>query len=191
MITPVTLSSSRVTLEPIAQKHLAELFIAGQDPSIWRWVPTNYCLSRDTLQTWFDKDAQFYADQQLTFAIIDNDSKVVVGTTRLFLLDKHNLSAEVGHTFIGVPWQRSYINSHAKHLILHYAFEQLKLVRVTICTNEKNDKSRNAIMRLGAQLEGIAYKNRRSPDGTFRNSAIHSITDTLWPTVKQRLESYL
>lgn len=191
MLTPITLSSSKVTLEPIAQKHLAELFVAGQDPSIWRWVPTNYCLSEATLQTWLETTAKFDEEQQLTFAIIDNESHRVVGTTRLFLLDKHNLSAEVGHTFIGVPWQRSYVNSHAKHLILNYAFEQLKLVRVTICTNEKNEKSRNAIIRIGAQFEGIAYKNRRAPNGSFRNSAIHSVTDTLWPSVKQRLEHFL
>ncbi|MEM7294665.1 MAG: GNAT family protein, partial [Pseudomonadota bacterium] len=108
---------------------------------IWRWVPTNYCRSPSTIQTWLDDNAKFNPQAQLTFAIIDIDTHTVVGTTRLFRLDSHNLSAEVGHTFIGVPWQRSYVNTHAKHLILTYAFEQLNLVRVTICTNEKNDKS--------------------------------------------------
>ncbi|MBQ4850442.1 GNAT family N-acetyltransferase [Pseudoalteromonas sp. MMG012] len=191
MLTPTTLSSHKITLEPIAQKHLKQMLIAGQDASIWRWVPTNYCRSPSTLQTWLDDNAKFNPQAQLTFAIIDIDTHTVVGTTRLFRLDSHNLSAEVGHTFIGVPWQRSYVNTHAKHLILTYAFEQLNLVRVTICTNEKNDKSRSAILRLGAKLEGIAYKNRLSPDGTFRNSAIHSITDDTWPEVKRFLESRL
>lgn len=191
MLQPTTLHSEKITLEPIASKHLAELLIAGQDPSIWRWVPTNYCRSIEALNVWLDENAKFDPQSQLTFAIIDNETRTVVGTTRLFRLDPHNLSAEVGHTFIGKPWQRTHINTHAKHLILSYAFEQLKLVRVTIVTNEKNNQSRTAILRLGAHFEGIAYKCRRSPDGSFRNSANYSIIDTTWPEVKKRLRAWL
>ncbi|HEA15094.1 MAG TPA: N-acetyltransferase, partial [Pseudoalteromonas prydzensis] len=115
----------------------------------------------------------------------------VLGTTRLFRLDKQNRSAEIGHTFIAKQWQRSFVNTHAKYLLLQYAFDELGLVRITFNTHEQNQKSRNAITRLGARFECIRYKDRLLADGSYRNTAQFSIIDEQWPTIKSQLAGKL
>lgn len=183
--------SDMLLLTPLEDKHLGGLYQAGQDPQIWRWVLMNYTKTPQTLNDWFINTAQFDAEQQVVFAIIDKTSEQVLGTTRLFRLDKKNRSAEIGHTFIGVPWQRSFVNTHAKYLLLRYAFDELGLVRISFNTHEQNQKSRNAIARLGARFEGIAYKDRLLADGSYRNTAQFSIIDQQWPTIKSQLEGKL
>ncbi|WP_105169839.1 GNAT family N-acetyltransferase [Pseudoalteromonas sp. T1lg23B] len=191
MFEKCSLNTQKVTLQPLAQQHLDGLFEAGQDPRLWRWILTNYCKTPEILSEWFLQTAQFDTQQQLVMAIINQADQKVVGTTRLFRLDTYNLSAEIGHTFIGVPWQRSHVNTHSKYLLLKYAFETLNLVRVTFSTHENNQQSRNAIARLGARFEGIHFKDRLLADGNFRNSARFSIIDEQWPGVKAKLEEWL
>lgn len=187
----VTLQTDQVALVPLENNHLPALLQAGQNPSIWQWVFENYCLNEHTLATWYQSSAQFDAKQQLVFATFDKASHILVGTTRLFRLDTHNHSLEIGHTFIHPDWQRSHINTHAKYLMLKYAFETLGIIRVSFVTHEKNTRSRNAISRLGATFEGIIRKVRLLPSGTYRSSAQFSITDDDWPTIKATLEKII
>lgn len=183
--------TNKLALQPLTQNHLEELYQAGQDPQIWRWVLMNYTQTRATLDDWFINTAQFNAEQQIVYAIVDKASNQVLGTTRLFRLDKQNYSAEIGHTFIAKQWQRSFVNTHAKYLLLQYAFEELGLVRITFNTHEQNQKSRNAIARLGARFEGIRYKDRLLADGSYRNTAQFSIIDEQWSAIKLQLEGKL
>lgn len=187
MFSLITLETEKVRLTPLTESHLTALLQAGSHPDIWRWVFNNYCKDKATITHWFKETAQFDAKEQLVMAIICKDKNEVVGTTRLFRLDTHNQSAEIGHTFIAKSAQKTHINTHAKYLLLNHAFEDLKLVRVTFCTHENNSISRNAIARLGARFEGLAYKQRKLTDGTFRNTAIFSITDDLWSGIKLNL----
>ena len=159
--------TNKLALEPLTQNHLEGLYQAGQDPQIWRWVLMNYTQTRATLDDWFINTAQFNAEQQIVYAIVDKVSKQVLGTTRLF------------------------VNTHAKYLLLQYAFEELGLVRIIFNTHEQNQKSRNAIARLGARFEGISYKDRLLADGSYRNTAQFSIIDEQWPTIKSQLEGKL
>lgn len=191
MLTLKSQQTDKLLLAPLEDKHLGGLYQAGQYTQIWRWVLMNYTETQQTLNDWFINTAQFDAEQQIVFAIIDKASEQVLGTTRLFRLDKHNRSAEIGHTFIGTPWQRSFVNTHAKYLLLRYAFDELGLVRISFNTHEKNQKSRNAITRLGARFEGIAYKDRLLADGSYRNTAKFSIIDQQWATIKLQLEGKL
>lgn len=183
--------TNNVALEPLTESHLAGLYKAGQHPDIWQWVLSNYTKTPTTLQQWFEKTAQFNRSEQLVFAIIDKLTNQVVGTTRIFRLDIHNLNAEIGHTFLSKAAQRTYVNTHAKYLLLSYAFDELGLVRINFNTHEKNEKSRDAITRLGAQFEGIAKKDRRLDDGSYRNTAKFSIIDEYWPRIKKQLEKQL
>jgi RimJ/RimL family protein N-acetyltransferase len=183
--------TNKVVLEPLNHRHLNGLYKAGKHPKVWQWVLVNYTKTPEMLKEWFLTQAQFNKDEQIVFAIIDTNTQQVVGTTRLFKLDKHNLSAEIGHTFISNDWQRTYINTHAKFLLLKYAFDDLNLVRITFNTHEYNQKSRNAIARLGARFEGLAYKDRKLSNGSYRNTAKFSIVDEQWPNIKLQLEEKL
>ncbi|MFC3031564.1 GNAT family N-acetyltransferase [Pseudoalteromonas fenneropenaei] len=191
MLSPVTLQSYKVTLEPLNKAHLLGLLAAGQDPQIWQWLLQNFCASEDVLAKWFTDTAQFDATSQLVFATTLTATGEVIGTTRFFRYDQSQLKVEIGHTFITPKWQRSFVNTHAKYLMLKHAFEDLQLVRVELRTHENNQKSRNAMLRIGATFEGISRKDRRLGQGPFRNSAWFSIIDDDWAQIKTALEQQL
>jgi RimJ/RimL family protein N-acetyltransferase len=115
----------------------------------------------------------------------------VVGSTRFWKIDRANRKLEIGHTWLAASVQRSSINTEAKYLLLTYAFEKLDCVRVQFTTDELNEKSRAAILRLGAQQEGIVRHERIMPDGRKRNSVRFSIIDDEWPRVREGLRARL
>ncbi|MFC0118401.1 GNAT family N-acetyltransferase [Pseudoalteromonas xiamenensis] len=188
MLTSLELTSDKIKLVPLNESHLPSLYEAGQGPSVWTWLFGNYCKTPEILKTWFQTTAQFDPNKQLVFATTIAQTGEVVGTTRFFRLDPANRSVEIGHTFITDKWQRSFVNTHAKYLMLTHAFETLKMVRVEFRTHEHNSKSRNAIARVGATFEGLARKDRLLPNGEYRNTAKFAIIDDDWPLAKQKLE---
>jgi N-acetyltransferase len=115
----------------------------------------------------------------------------VIGCTRFWKVDRQHRKLEIGSTWIASRWQRTFVNTEAKYLMLRYAFESLDCVRVQFTTDEINQKSRQAILRLGAQQEGIVRHERIMPDGRKRNSVRFSIIDDEWPAVRRQLESKL
>ncbi|CCQ09202.1 GCN5-related N-acetyltransferase [Pseudoalteromonas luteoviolacea B = ATCC 29581] len=191
MFRKTSLENEHVALIPLEQAHLHELLHAGQSPSVFTWVFDNYCRSEHALHSWFNQTAQFDAQLQLVFAIVEKTTDNVIGTTRFFRLDPVNLSCEIGHTFITDRWQRTHINTNVKYLMLQHAFETLGLVRVEFRTHEQNDKSRRAIARLGATFEGLSRKDRRLPDGTYRNTAKFAMIDDDWPECRNKLMAKL
>lgn len=72
-------------------------------------------------------------------------------------------------------------------MLLQYAFEELNCVRVQFTTDVLNEKSQNAILRLGAQKEGVVRNERIMPNGRKRNSVRFSIIDEEWPSIKDNL----
>lgn len=185
-----TLSTNKVTLQPLTLEHLDDFYRAGDFEEIWRWSLPNKCTSKATTKDWLNY-SQAMADkgEHLPFAIFDNESGALVGSTRYCSIKREDRNVEIGFTFITPKYQRSYINTHAKYCLLQHAFEELGAIRVEFKTHEKNDKSRNAIARLGAKFEGILRHQRILPDGTFRNTAIFSIIDHEWPAVRSKLEA--
>ena len=127
----------------------------------------------------------------MPFVIESRESGRVLGSTRFWKIDRKNRKLEIGHTWLAASWQRTFVNTEAKLLMLSFAFEKLDCVRVQFTTDEINEKSRNAILRLGAKQEGIVRHERIMPDGRKRNSVRFSIIDDEWPAVKQMLEERL
>jgi len=188
MFTAITLETSFIRLEPMTIEHLAGFRLAGDFPNVWQHMPINRCKDEQTAREWLQIAIdEMAAGKQLAFVTIDKQSNKVIGSTRLFSLDKQHNKLELGHTFITPEFQRSYVNSHAKYLMLQHAFEVLKMARVEICTHESNQQSRNAIARIGGHFEGVLRKHRRAPNGNYRNTAMFSITDDEWPQVKQHI----
>jgi len=188
MFTAINLESKLIRLEPLTMKHLTDICLAGNYPQVWQHMPINRCKDEQTARAWLQTAIDdMAAGKQLALVTIDKQSNSVIGSTRLFSLDQQLKKLELGHTFITPEFQRSYVNSHAKYLMLQYAFEELKMVRVEICTHENNQQSRKAIARIGGHFEGIIRKHRRAPNGDYRNTAMFSITDDEWPQVKQKL----
>ena len=124
----------------------------------------------------------------LPFTTVVNEGDRVVGSTRFMNIDAANHRVEIGTTWIAKSWQRTFVNTHAKLLMLRHAFETLGCISVEIRTHARNDQSRAAIERLGAKLDGILRHHMIMPDGHIRDTAAYSIIRDEWPAVKAGLE---
>jgi RimJ/RimL family protein N-acetyltransferase len=188
MLKPVTLETHLVKLVPMTMQHLSAYCLAGNYPQVWQHMPINRSASHDIARPWMQEAVdEMSQGRQIAFVIMDKNTDTVIGSTRLFRCNEQDNTIELGHTFITPDFQRTYVNSHAKYLLLKHAFERLEMTRVEICTHENNQQSRHAIARIGGHFEGILRKHRRTPHGDYRNTAIFSIIDDEWPQVKTAL----
>jgi RimJ/RimL family protein N-acetyltransferase len=135
-------------------------------------------------------DAQA-AGSALPFATVKVPSGQVIGSTRYLNIDRANRRVEIGSTWIAGPWRRTAVNTEAKYLMLRHAFETLGCVRVELKTDALNQRSRNAILRIGASEEGTLRQHMITWSGRLRDSVYFSILDSEWPRVKQDLEQKL
>lgn len=131
------------------------------------------------------------AKRSLPFATIDIDTGVAIGSTRFGNIEPAYRRLEIGWTWIGRPWQRTAINTEAKYVMLRHAFEVFRCIRVELKTDVLNDRSRAAIVRIGAKQEGILRNHMITTSGRIRDTVCFSIIDTEWPAVKQALEQKL
>lgn len=127
----------------------------------------------------------------MPFAIVELASGTVVGSTRYGNIDRANRRVEIGWTWIGRPWQRTAVNTESKYLLLRHAFETLGCIRVEFKTDALNERSRQALLRIGAKEEGIFRSHVVTSTGRIRDSVYFSIIDREWPAVKTRLEAML
>jgi N-acetyltransferase len=98
---------------------------------------------------------------------------------------------EIAYTWLAASAQRTRCNTEAKYLLLSHAFEAWQVHRVSLRTDVRNQRSRRAIERLGAQFEGIRRADKPGVDGTVRDSAFYSILAAEWPDVRNRLRNFL
>lgn len=190
-MTHITLTGTTVELQPLQPEHKAALLDAAADGELWNLKVTNVP-GPGTVEQYIDTAlAGRAAGSVIPFTIVRRDTGQVVGSTRFWKVDRVNRKLEIGHTWLALSTQKSAINTEAKLLLLTYAFEVLDCVRVQFTTDELNEKSRAAILRLGAVQEGIVRHERIMPDGRKRNSVRFSIIDSEWPQVKANLQAKL
>lgn len=191
ILEPVTLAGVHVRLEPLAQTHHAALCAIGLDPELWELIPYRVSTAEDMaayIQSALDAQA---AGTAMPFATVHVSSGQVVGSTRYMNIDRANRRLEIGATWIAAPWRRTPVNIEAKYLMLRHAFETLGCIRVELKTDALNQRSRNAIRRIGATEEGTLRQHMITWSGRLRDSIYFSILDSEWPRVKQDLEHKL
>ncbi len=190
-LTPLLLEGRYVRLEPLNFDHLDALCAVGLDDDLWQWIPKPV-RSRDDLAAYVRTalDGQ-ERGEMLPFATIERASSTVVGSTRYGNIDLANRRLEIGWTWVAQPWQRTAVNTEAKLLLLRHAFGPLGCHRVELKTDALNERSRRAILRLGAVEEGTLRKQVVTASGRVRDTVYFSITDDEWPDVETRLEEKL
>ena len=191
IVLPLSLQGSVVRLEPVRQEH-AELFweVAKNDlEEVFRWIP--YPMkTREDFQRLIDKAFAEGRGESVVFATVEQNSDRVIGSTRFMNIDRVNRRVEIGSTWIAPAWQRTGVNTEAKYLMLRHAFEVWKCMRVELKTDALNQKSRNAILRIGAK-EGTLRSHLLTWSGRVRDTVYFSILDNEWPEVKVTLEARL
>jgi RimJ/RimL family protein N-acetyltransferase len=193
VISLFTLEGEHVRLDPLRPEHVGSLWnIAKRHlTDLFQWIP--YQL--ETLKDFEQFNAQVLDEQRrgltVPFVTIHRRSGQIVGTTRYMNMDLANRKVEIGSTWIAPPWQRTAVNTEAKFLMLRHAFETWNCLRVELKTDALNERSRNAILRLGAKEEGTLRKHMLTWNGRERDSVYFSILDTEWLGVKAGLEAKL
>lgn len=190
-VRPVALEGRHVRLEPLAKLHATALAEVGLDPDLWRWIPTPVRNSNE-MDSYVDTALdELSRGVSLPFVLVGSATGKVIGSTRYGNIDRTHRRVEIGWTWIAPAWQRSAINTEAKYLLLRHAFETLACIRVELKTDSLNQKSRTAILRIGAKEEGTFRNHMITASGRIRHTVYYSVVESEWPGVKSRLESLL
>ncbi len=159
------------------------------EPSLWRWT-LNANATEAELMTYLEQAFAAQADRrEVPFVTVERATGRVIGSTRYLNIDPHHRRLEIGYTWVAPPWQRGAINSEAKLLQLTDAFERLGALRVEFKTDSLNEKSRNALLGIGATFEGIFRNHMLTDSGRNRHSAYYSVIADEWPAVKALLQA--
>jgi N-acetyltransferase len=184
---PVVLQGHRVRLEPLDHVHAEGILAAAGDSEIWRYMAVSLT-NPGAVAAWIDEAHEASAKgTDAVFAIIDQATNRVIGSTRYLDIRPAHRGLEIGWTWLAKDQWRTGVNTECKFLLLRHAFETLDAIRVQLKTHRLNFRSRRAIERIGAQFEGILRNAVILADGTYRDSAYYSITDAEWPAVRRHL----
>ena len=187
---PFTLEGSVVRLEPLQPEHAAFFWQVAKDDieDIFRWIPYTVRSEEDFHKLVAKALAEQARGVSVPFATIERSSGRVIGSTRFMNIDRTNRRVEIGSTWIAPAWQRTAVNTEAKYLMLRHAFEVWGCIRVELKTDALNQKSRNAILRIGAKEEGTLRRHILTWSGRVRDTVYFSILDSEWGEVKAGLE---
>ena len=205
LVSPLTLEGRRVRLEPLGRGHAAGLLAAAtgsRDTYGFTQVPGTPAETAAYVDAAL---AEQEAGRALPFATVDRSRGLVVGCTRFFNIEfwpwpSGNVNqrgadrpdaVEIGWTWLAAEAQRTPINTEAKLLMLGHAFDHWRVHRVSLRTDARNQRSRNAILRIGARFDGVLRADRAAYDGAIRDTAAFSILDTEWPAVRSNLQARL
>ena len=204
-IIPFTLEGRLVRLEPLCPELAPQLLEAGlidRETFVLTGVPDSLPAAHAYIQTAVQARE---AGLAMPFATVRVEDGRVIGSTRFGNLEywpwtagnPHAKSdgtpdaAEIGWTWLEPASQCSGINTEAKRLMLEHAFETWRVLRVTLKTDARNTRSRNAIERLGAKFDGVLRAHVPASDGGIRDSAYYSILAAEWSEVRDRLDGFL
>ena len=190
-VEPVTLRRGGLLLEPLALSHEEGLRQAAADGELWRIRVTSVPEPQDT-RTYIEAALQGRAEgQRFAFAVIDEASGRVLGSTSYHDILPAVRRVEIGYTWYAKSVQRSHVNTTAKLLMMGHAFEQLQCHVVGWRTDNFNFASQRAIERLGARKDGVIRGHALRRDGTIRDTVMYSMRAGEWPEVRAHLLYFL
>jgi RimJ/RimL family protein N-acetyltransferase/nitroimidazol reductase NimA-like FMN-containing flavoprotein (pyridoxamine 5'-phosphate oxidase superfamily) len=191
-VKPVVLEGRHVRLEPLAHGHVDGLLDALADDEVWRYLPTPRPRTHEQMAEHVsDLHRRQWTGFQLPWAQVEPATGRVIGLTSYHDIDPVNRSLGIGHTVVGRRWWRTGVNTEAKLMLLEHAFETLGAEKVFWYTDIRNDRSQQAIARLGATRDGLIRKQRLRPDGTWRDTVVFAMTSEEWPAAADRLRHRL
>jgi RimJ/RimL family protein N-acetyltransferase len=193
----VSLNGRVVRLEPLGLAHVDGLVAAAtEDRATYAFtrVPDTTAAMREYVAGALDDEQSGWA---LPFVIHLQEDDRIVGSTRFLDLDYWDggngtpSAGEIGSTWLAASAHRTMVNTECKLLLLGHAFDEWRVHRITMKTDARNHRSRQAMDRIGGRFEGIRRAHVPATDGTVRDSAYFSIIRDEWPTVRDGLVARL
>ncbi|MEZ5567816.1 MAG: GNAT family protein [Halioglobus sp.] len=188
-VSPVVLRGEGIRLEPLNEEHAQGLYNRGRCAADWAYMPRTCFIDLADTRQWIAQALN--APHQRPFAIIETHKERIVGSTRFLNIRAEHRSLEIGWTWLGQEWQRTRVNTEAKLLLLTHAMERLGCVRVEFKTDARNQRSQQALERMGATREGVLRNHMIVQGNHVRDSVYYSVIDTEWPKVKKTLQRLL
>ena len=190
-LAPLTLHGRHVRLEPLRREHADELCGVVEDGRLYELWFTSVPAPGE-VAGYVEKALQMQSrGDALPFVIRAAADGKMLGCTRYCNADAANRRVEIGYTFYAASAQRSAVNTETKRLLLAHAFDTLHCIAVEFRTHWHNRRSRAAIERLGAHLDGVLRHHQRLPDGSLRDTVVYSIVAPEWPAVRRHLDFLL
>ncbi len=190
-VEPVVLRGRGLRLEPLAPSHETGLAAAAADGQLWRIRVTSVPEPGQT-RAYIDSALQMHAaGQRLAFAVLDDASGRVLGSSSYHDIVPALRRVEIGYTWYARSVQRTHVNTTAKLLLMTHAFEQLGCAVVGWRTDNFNFASQRAIERLGARKDGVLRHHALRRDGTVRDTVMYSIVRGEWHEIKSHLHYQL
>lgn len=187
-LTSQVLENDHVILKPLEIQHMEALIEAVCDGELWNlWfthIPTPEQMGAE-IQRRLNLQTQ---GKMLPYTVIEKQTAQVLGMTSFMNIEAVHRRVEIGSTWYRQSVQRTHINTACKQLLLSYAFDHLDCIAVEFRTSSFNFKSRAAIERLGAKLDGILRSHQIVKDDILRDTHVYSILKHEWPAVRQNLE---
>jgi RimJ/RimL family protein N-acetyltransferase len=185
---PVRVIEGRfIRLAPLVEEDLPALFRAIGTPEVFAGGygggPAGY---RGTEAEFIEFAHSYYAWLTGNVYGVWRDG-TLVGTSTLGDFDVRNEHAHIGWTAYSPDTWGTAVNPEAKLLMLAEAFDN-GFGRVKLQADVLNERSRAAILKLGAQFEGVQRRAVRRADGSWRDTAVYSILVDEWPSVRAGLE---
>ncbi|WP_114783755.1 GNAT family N-acetyltransferase [Botryobacter ruber] len=183
----IKLEDKRVLLRPICHTDAAAFQNIAYEPDTWRFMISRIA-SETELNTWMQQATDARTQQlRYTFAIIDKACGSIAGSTAYGNISVPDQRLEIGWTWLGSAFRGSDLNRHCKFLLLSYALEVLQFERVEFKTDVLNERSRKALLKIGATEEGILRRHTRMHDGRMRDTIYYSILRPEWQELKERV----
>jgi RimJ/RimL family protein N-acetyltransferase len=186
-VEPITLSARGVSLVPLALAHEEGLRAAAADGELWNIRVTSVPEPKDTRKYIEDALAMREAGHRFPFAVIEDSSGKVIGSSSYHDIVPAIHRLEIGYTWYAKSYQRSHVNSTCKLLLMSHAFETLGCHVVGWRTDNFNFASLAAIERLGAKKDGVLRGHALRRDGTIRDTVMYSLRSGEWPEVRAQL----
>ena len=195
-LVPFELRGGVVHLLPMSLDHVDGLVAAAtEDRDTYEYtdVPADHASMTAHVSHLLDLQSR---GSDIPFTTCDARTGRVLGATRFLWLRSYfgrevPDAVEIGGTWLAASAQRTGANTASKVLMLTHAFEAWGVVRVDLKTDARNARSRAAIERLGAPLDGVMRNWQPSyvpgEDGQPRDTALYSIIPSEWPAIRERL----
>ncbi|HVB03117.1 MAG TPA: GNAT family protein [Chitinophagaceae bacterium] len=181
------LENQRVRLQPLGMGDLDELEAIALEPSLWKLSLSSISSRRD-LEAYIQLAIrERETGRSIPFVILDRQDNRKAGSTRFMDISLAHKRLEIGSTWIGEKYQRTGLNRWMKLAMLDHAFDVLGLNRVDLKTDALNERSRNAMLGIGATQEGIFRRHMITAAGRVRDTVYFSIIREEWPLVRSKL----
>ena len=182
----ISLESERTLLRPLTKDDLSALQEIANDDSLWIYGISDLSKPGELKKYIASAIAERINSVCAIWVVVDKKTGSIAGCTRLADISWKDERGQIGWTWIGSDFQGSGLNRDMKFLILSYGFETLGLNRIELKADERNHRSRQAILGIGATREGVLREHIKLHDGYIRNTVYYSILRSEWETIKEQ-----